>query len=192
MRRALVVPVVACALLSIGFVTAAGGEPVTAGPASLVTQSICTVGGVGVTITVNGANQNYSRFIVSITDGTIIAGGNPAQVENAFNGFTGSSFASISLTNSYPGGIDPPVGTTLGVYYSLGDQAQTPANTGEWFVLYQCGATSAESTLLFSCSGQAGTCPQNASEVDLAPAPPSSPAPTPAAQAVVAQPTTTG
>lgn len=46
----------------------------------------------------------------------------------------------------------------------MGDVDGDPLTFGEWFLLYRCGATPADSELLYSCFGPLGDCPANAGD----------------------------
>ena len=52
----------------------------------------------------------------------------------------------------------------MGSYATIGSASPTSANTAEWFLLYRCGATTAQSVVLSSCFGDYGTCPKTAAE----------------------------
>jgi len=79
------------------------------------------------------------------------------QQASSFSGFNG-------VTPSYGMPVSPtqPDGTIIGSYATIGSPAPTASNTAEWFLLYRCGPTTADSVVLSSCFGDYGTCPKTA------------------------------
>jgi hypothetical protein len=59
--------------------------------------------------------------------------------------------------------VEQPEGTIIGSYASVGSEPLTSDSAIEWFVLYRCGERG-QSTVLDSCYGDYGTCPQTAAE----------------------------
>ena len=77
---------------------------------------------------------------------------------------TFSGFSGVFPDYGMPVGSPQPLGTIIGSYATVGSATPTASDTAEWFLLYQCGDTTADSVVLFSCFGDYGTCPKTATE----------------------------
>lgn len=58
---------------------------------------------------------------------------------------------------------EQPDGTIIGSYAALGTTPPQTATTAEWFVLYECD-TAGANTVLYTCFGDYGNCPQTAAQ----------------------------
>ena len=94
-------------------------------------------------------------------------------ITNAAGETLGSSTTATSFSG-YDGvyeGYGQPVsptqadGTIIGSYATIGTTPLTPDSAVEWFVLYRCGTGG--NTVLLTCYGDLGTCPQTAVEALL-------------------------
>lgn len=70
---------------------------------------------------------------------------------------TGGSF---NGTWTQPITLPQPPNTLIGSYGGAGDTAMTPANTAEFFLLYNCTTRQ----VLYRCSGNLGSCPTTAAQ----------------------------
>ncbi len=92
---------------------------------------------------------------------TSLGGGQLSTFQQAstFSGFSGV-FPDFGLSTGGPQ-LD---GTIIGSYAFVGSSSPTASDTAEWFLLYRCGPTTADSVVLSSCFGDYGTCPKTATE----------------------------
>jgi hypothetical protein len=81
------------------------------------------------------------------------------QQSSSFSGFSGV-FPDYGQSTGSP----QPDGTVIGSYATIGSSTPTASDTAEWFLLYRCGPTTADSVVLSSCFGDYGTCPKTAAE----------------------------
>jgi hypothetical protein len=81
------------------------------------------------------------------------------EQSSGFSGFSGV-FPDFGLSTGSPQ-LDR---TIIGSYAFIGSATPSAADTAEWFLLYMCGATTADSVVLSSCFGDYGTCPKTAAE----------------------------
>jgi hypothetical protein len=183
MRR-FVVPLVAFGWLLAGAAPQAYAFPVTASGGG-VPFGTCSFAGISVTVSNNLGTGNFNRFRVTTADGTLLSSDSLVPQPAWDNFGPGSSTASIAIAPQ-------PVGTVIGIYYSIGDSPSTAPNTGEWFGTYTCAAAQADSVVLSTCFGQLGTCPQSVPIPGPTPDPGETPAQAPAAETTVAAPTFTG
>ncbi len=75
-----------------------------------------------------------------------------------------SGFSGVFEGYGMPFDDDQPTGTIIASYATIGAATPTAADTAEWYLLYRCGDTMAESVVLMSCFGDYGTCPKTAEE----------------------------
>lgn len=110
-------------------------------------------------ITLTTVNATREAGITSLTDGSIMF-----QFEQS----TGlPNFVGTYVGYGQP--ITPqPAGTLIGSYAYVGEAPPTAADTGEFFILYQCDTQA----VLFSCFGPYGTCPQTADQISAPTLPP--------------------
>jgi hypothetical protein len=159
MRRILatLVPIVLVAGIIVG-----GAGPARAN-ADVSATSVAT-SGVGRETNCADASMAIGLHAVSVTQES-------GQTSNL--GGVLHTFAQASSFDGFDGvfpdygnsiGTTQPVGTIVGTYAAIGSATPTAANTAEWFILYRCGATTADSVVLSSCFGDYGTCPQTAAE----------------------------
>jgi hypothetical protein len=149
-----------------GAVLAILGSMLVASPANAASQATAT------SVDLNDAVADCSRADLSIgvQAGTIDREfGRATNVNGAELGtFDNASSGSIDGANgivSYgiPISGEQPQGTIIGSYAYLGSTPPQAATTAEWFVLYECD-TDGANTVLYTCFGDYGTCPQTAAQ----------------------------
>jgi len=96
---------------------------------------------------------------------------NPTREFGRVTNLNGTTIGSYDLPSTLTGGsfngtwlqpitlLQPP-NTIIGSYGGAGDTALTPANTVEFFVLYNCTTRQ----VLHTCTGRLGTCPTTAAQ----------------------------
>ena len=139
----------------------------TAGPAHAnadITATSVAVSGPARATNCADASLAIGMHAVTVTEET----GQSSNLDGVLHTFTQSSgfdgFDGVYRTYGVPIGTTQPVGTIVGSYVTIGSATPTSANTAEWFMLYRCGATTADSVVLSSCFGDYGTCPKTAVE----------------------------
>jgi hypothetical protein len=122
-----------------------------AGPASLAAAADCQ--------TTAAVNWSFTYTV------------NPTREFGRVTNLNGTTIGSYDLPSTLTGGtfngtwlqpitlLQPP-NTLIGSYGGAGDSALNPANTVEFFVLYNCTTRQ----VLHTCSGRLGTCPTTAAQ----------------------------
>lgn len=136
------------ALLFFSLASFAGAQSVS-GPAGLAPAADCqSTANVSwsFTYTVNPTRE-FGR--ISNVAGTNVGSYDQPSV------LTGGTF---NGTWTQPITLPQPPNTLIGSYGGAGDATLTPANTAEFFVLYNCTTRQ----VVYTCSGNLGTCPTTA------------------------------
>jgi len=137
---------------------------VEANSVALDISATCERGNVIINYTTGGSIGRQTANLTS-ENGTVLD-----TFESAVYGpeFDGSEYI-LTKAGSQRGGVKPvpPAGAILGVYVTLGTAPPTPINA-EFFVLYRCDTQrndrGGHNTVLKTCIGDYGTCPQSAQE----------------------------
>lgn len=117
----------------------------------------CSNANLDITLTTVGATREYGLTTNEAGD-----------VLGEFEQSTGlGTFSGTYVGYGMPVSPGQPEGTVIGSYAYVGETPPGAADTAEFFVLYECSDTGAN-TVLYSCYGPYGTCPQTAQEA-LAP-----------------------
>lgn len=124
----------------------------TATSVALSAGSDCTEADLDLGLTTGEVSREYGRSTNLF--GTLDEFEQESGLDNENGVFTGYG---ISVE---PEQFD---GTIIGSYAYLGTTPPMTATTAEWFVLYECD-TEGVSTVLYTCFGDYGTCPQTAAE----------------------------
>lgn len=148
-RRSLVLLIV----LVIALVLAA--SPVwaaaTATSVALTAGADCDNASLDIGLTSSNAHREYG---MSSTANGMIYDFEQSTTLNDFNGvYIGYGISTFGK----------PDGTVIGSYAYIGETPPSPADTAEWFVVYECD-TGGNNTVLYTCYGAYGTCPQTVSE----------------------------
>lgn len=124
---------------------------VTAQGVALSSFSGCvSPAGLDITMTAGPVVTTETGLVTTDTGATLMSFNQSSGFANFSGTFSGYSFASPAW--------NVPPGTLVGLYATVGSASPTPANTGEWFVLYRCDTKA----VLKSCFGPFGSCPKTA------------------------------
>ncbi|MCK6579566.1 MAG: hypothetical protein L6Q98_15845 [Anaerolineae bacterium] len=125
--------------------------------------SDCTHAGLDIGLESSGAD--YEAGMAVDANGTVLI--------QFGHGTALGNFSGIYYGYNYPF-YDAPSSPIIGLYASVGNVPATPANTAEWFLIYNCDTQE----ILHTCFGPFGTCAQTPAEY-YAPADSSCPNPLP-------------
>lgn len=134
---------------------AVGAAPIDAQAVTLSASASCRLGDVEVTYEGSGLERQVTTFTAE--DGTVL---DRYDVE-AF----ASEHAGLEYILSQVDGVEPPAGTVVAVHVTIGASPPGPG-TGEFFIAYRCdtrpNAEGGANEVLFTCTGDHGTCPTSA------------------------------
>jgi len=142
-------------ILGVGLVVAI--QPVlaaaTAQGVALNAFAGCTNANLDITLTSSGATREYGLT-------TNEAGDVLGEFEQ---GTSLGNFSGTYIGYGMPVVPDQPEGTVIGSYAYVGETPPSAVDTAEFFVLYEC-SNSGANTILDTCYGPYGTCPQTAQQ----------------------------
>jgi hypothetical protein len=148
----------------VGVVLAACGTFLASTPAHAASQAIAT------SVALNDSVADCGRADLNIGVEATTVDREFGRATNKY-GFELGEFDNPSTLSGTTGVIsygipidgEQPDGTIIGSYASLGTAPPQTATTAEWFVLYECD-TGGANTVLYTCFGDYGTCPQTAAQ----------------------------
>ena len=136
----------------------------TAEGVALGAAADCSSGYLDITLATAGATSEF-WLATNSAGATLGINGRPTNLGNfssgTFNGFQVGPFLSIQ-----------PADTLIGSYAWVGESPPGASTTAEFFAYYNCTTRS----VLYSCFGPYGTCPQTAQQAAAALVPPGVPA----------------
>lgn len=148
--------------LVVGFI-ASGAVPAAANASITATSVAPSVSGTNC----SNASLDLGMESTSVTMETGLVTNSAGEELHSFaqgSGFSG--FSGVFSGYGMPFDDVQPTGTIIAAYATIGAATPTPtaADTAEWYLLYRCGSTMADSVVLMSCFGDYGTCPKTAQE----------------------------
>lgn len=136
------------ALLPLTFNAKPAHAASTASGVALNANVTCSNLQLDITLTTVGATREYG---LATTETATL---------NEFEQFTGlGNYSGTYIGYNYPASPQTE-GTIIALYAYVGETPPTAADTGEFFVLFECSNTPGSNTVIDTCYGPYGSCPQ--------------------------------